>query len=130
MVAVASASDAHHNACVDTLADIRAPLYTCWPALTEALWLLRHEPKAIDAVCRAFRTGLYALLPLDESDLDGIHTVLKRYRKLGAQLADAALVHLAEREGISIVFTLDRRDFTVYRHSRNRPFTILPGGDA
>src|ERR671925_2093053 len=68
-------------------------------------------------VCRAFRSGLYALLPLDESDLGGIHAVLKRYRKLGAQLADAALIHLAEREGISVVFTLDRRDFTVYRPS-------------
>src|SRR5262245_55755627 len=120
MVAVASASDAHHIGCVDILADIRAPLYTCWPVVTEALWLLRQEPKATDAVCRAFQTGLYALLPLDESDLGGISAVLKRYRKLGAQLADAALVHLAERERISVVFTLDRRDFTVYRHSRNR----------
>ena len=47
MVAVASASDAHHVACVDTLADIRAPLYTCWPVVTEALWLLRRERASV-----------------------------------------------------------------------------------
>jgi hypothetical protein len=78
MVAVASVSDSHHIECVDTLQDVRAPLYTCWPVVTEALWLLRQEPKAIDSVCRAFRSGLYSLLALDESDLVGIHAVLKR----------------------------------------------------
>jgi predicted nucleic acid-binding protein len=30
----------------------------------------------------------------------------------GAHLADAALMCIAEREGIDTVFTLDRRDFT------------------
>src|SRR5438270_1413912 len=126
MVAVASRSDAHHIECVRTMAEITAPLYTCWPVVTEALWLLRQDPRAVDAVCRSFQAGVYALLPLDESDVDGIHAVLKRYRSLGAQLADAALVHLADREEIGVVFTLDRRDFTVYRHSRNRAFTIIP----
>jgi predicted nucleic acid-binding protein len=126
MVAAASRSDAHHTECVRTMAEVTAPLYTCWPCVTEALWLLRRDARAVDAVCRSLQSGVYALLPPDESDVDDIHAVLKRYRSLGAQLADAALVHLAEREQISVVFTLDRRDFAVYRHSRNRAFTIIP----
>ena len=47
-------------------------------------------------------------------------------KALNAQLADAALVYLAEREGLDTVFTLDRRDFSVYRFSRNRSFHLLP----
>ena len=45
---------------------------------------------------------------------------------LHPQLADAALIYLAGREGIDTIFTLDRRDLAVYRSARNRPFRILP----
>ena len=37
-----------------------------------------------------------------------------------SRLADAALVHLAERENIDTIFTLDRRDFSIYRTASNR----------
>jgi len=46
-----------------------------------------------------------------------------------AQVADGALVYLAEREGIDTVFTLDRRDFSVYRLRNGRGLRILPGGE-
>lgn len=41
-------------------------------------------------------------------------------------LADAALVRVAERERLHRIFTLDRRDFEVYRPSRAWRFAILP----
>jgi predicted nucleic acid-binding protein len=63
---------------------------------------------------------------LEASDAEPIAKILNRYRKLNAQLADAALVHLAERERLDTVFTLDRRDFSVYRFSGNKSFHILP----
>jgi predicted nucleic acid-binding protein len=41
-------------------------------------------------------------------------------------LADAALVRVAEREGIRKIFTVDREDFSVSRlHGRVRP-NIIP----
>jgi predicted nucleic acid-binding protein len=41
-------------------------------------------------------------------------------------VADAALVAVAEREGVRTVFSVDRGDFTVYRlHGRSR-FTVIP----
>jgi uncharacterized protein len=51
---------------------------------------------------------------------------MKRYQSAGLQLADAALAHLAEREGIRTVFTIDRRDFSIIRLKRNRVLTIIP----
>jgi predicted nucleic acid-binding protein len=54
-----------------------------------------------------------------------IADVMKRYADIRPQLADAALVYLAEREGIDTIFTLDQRDFSVYRSGRRRPFRIL-----
>jgi len=41
-------------------------------------------------------------------------------------LADAALVRVAERERLRRVFTLDRRDFQIYRPARIGRFTIIP----
>ena len=52
--------------------------------------------------------------------------ILVHLMDIRPQLADAALVYLAEREGIDTIFTLDQRDFSVYRSGRRRPFRILP----
>jgi predicted nucleic acid-binding protein len=39
--------------------------------------------------------------------------------------ADAALLRVAERENLRKIFTVDRRDFSVYRlHNRIRPILI------
>jgi nucleoside diphosphate kinase len=40
----------------------------------------------------------FELASLDAVDLSGIGTILTRYRDLGIQLADASLVHLANRD--------------------------------
>lgn len=51
--------------------------------------------------------------------------LMEKYRDLPMDLADAALVRVAEREGRSDVFTLDRRHFSVYRAARRR-FAVVP----
>jgi predicted nucleic acid-binding protein len=62
---------------------------------------------------------------MDEADLSGIAAILAKYQGLGIQLADACLVHLANREGIETVFTLDR-DFGVLRLTRGKKFRVIP----
>jgi predicted nucleic acid-binding protein len=51
---------------------------------------------------------------------------MERYEDIRPQLADAALVYLAERERIDTMFTLDHRDFSIYRTGRKRSFRIVP----
>lgn len=51
---------------------------------------------------------------------------MSKYTDRPMDLADAALVRVAEREGIRKIFTVDGEDFAVYRlHGRLRP-TIIP----
>lgn len=126
IVAILSENDQHHQRCVAELAGLRPPLYTCWPVLTEAQWLLRHDAQAVDGLFRAFQSGLLTLLPLDEDAMPWLAAFLRRYPKIKPDLADATLVYLAEREGIPTVFTLDQRDFSVYRYNRNRHLRIIP----
>lgn len=51
---------------------------------------------------------------------------MAKYQDLPMDMADAALVRVAEREDIRRIMTFDRRDFSVYRLARKGPFTILP----
>jgi predicted nucleic acid-binding protein len=51
---------------------------------------------------------------------------MEKYRNIRPQLADAALVYLAERDSFDTIFTLDRLDFSVYHAGRNRAFLIIP----
>lgn len=126
LVAVLSKDDGHHQACVEILAVLPPPLLTCWPVLTEAAWLLRQQPGAVQKLFEAFDAGLLELLSLEREAVAWIAKFMRRYETIGAQLADAALVYLAERENIRTVFTLDRRDFSVYRLKRNRALKLVP----
>jgi hypothetical protein len=49
-----------------------------------------------------------------------------KYADLPMDFADATLVHVANREGIRQIFTLDHRDFAVYRLKRGRVLKIIP----
>jgi uncharacterized protein len=126
LVALLSAYDQFHHSCLEALSTLAPPLYTCWPVLTEAAWLLRSNPATVESLLESGASGLFKILSLTEEDAIAIAAILKRYRSLKPQLADAALVHLAQRERIYTVFTLDRRDFQVYRPARSRTFRILP----
>jgi hypothetical protein len=53
------------------------------------------------------------VLPLAGSEAKAIADIMRRYEDIRSQLADAALVYLADREGVDTIFTLDRRDFRV-----------------
>jgi len=67
-----------------------------------------------------------ALLPLGEEDIPPIKNLMEKYSDLPMDLADAALVRVAEREGLRRVLTLNQRDFSVYRLPRKGRFILLP----
>jgi hypothetical protein len=127
LVAILSRNDASHERCVAELAELPVPLLTCWPVVTEVLWLLRGNDPAVRGLFRGFADGLWALAPVGGAALPWLEAFLERYRKLGARLADACLVYLAERHGIDTVFSLDYRDFSVYRYKKSKSLKIVPG---
>jgi predicted nucleic acid-binding protein len=125
-VALIHADDRHHGSCREALKKIREPLATAWPAITEAMYLLGFSWKAQDALWRLLEGDAVKILPLEVADLPRMRELMRKYRDLPMDLADAGLVRVAEREKISRVFTIDRRDFELYRPRGIRRFTILP----
>lgn len=126
LVALIHADDRHHSVCVSTLADLREPLGSVWPAFTEAMYLLGFSWRAQDALWELVGRRALSILPLDETDAPRMRELMEHYRDLPMDLADAALVQVAEREGIRKVFTLDQRDFCIYRPARIGQFALIP----
>jgi len=126
LIALVDAGDQHHAKCVAALKAIREPLGTVWPPLVEAMYLLSDQPAAQAAIWEMLERGAVLLLPLDASDVPRIRELMRKYANRPMDLADAALLRVAERENLRKIFTIDRRDFSVYRlHNRSRP-TLIP----
>lgn len=126
LVAILSERDERHRLCLRTLESLSGSLCSCWPVITEGAWILRAYPAAVSLLLRRVSEGIPAILPLSGLEAKPIADLLKKYESMRPQLADATLVHLADRESIDTIFTLDRRDFSVYRSARNRPFRLIP----
>jgi len=126
LVALLDADDQHHARCVAAHRNFREPMATVWPPLTEAMYLLADQPQAQGALWEMLERGALQLLPLDSSDVPRIRELMRKYANRPMDLADAALLRVAEREGFRKIFTVDHRDFSVYRlHGRTRP-TLIP----
>ena len=126
IVALLDRSDAEHRSIVSALKALRDPLVTVWPVVVEAMYLLAFSWQAQKALWEMLETGALRLLSLDTADAPRMKQLMEKYRDRPMDLADAALVRVAEREGLRRILTLDRTDFTVYRLARKGQFTLLP----
>jgi predicted nucleic acid-binding protein len=126
LVAIVARADQYHQLCVEALQDLPGPLFSCWPVITEAAWLLRKHTGAVRQLLSSISEGFLEILPMQSSEAAEIGILLEKYKNIHPQLADAALVYLAERDGFDTIFTLDRRDFLVYQAGRKRAFQIIP----
>ena len=126
LVALLMQPDSHHRRCLEIFKSLKNPLCTCWPVLTEAAWLLRKQRRPLDFISQAHAGGMFTVLDLSGDELGEIAELMRRYEDIRLQLADAAIVHLAEREGIRTVFTTDRRDFSIIRLKHNRTLKLIP----
>ena len=127
LVALLDRADPAHEACVAALKTLRDPLVTVWPAFTEAMYLLGRSWLAQKALWSRLETDALALAPLDGTDAPRMRELMEKYRDLPMDLADAALVRIAERESLTEIFTLDRKHFSAYRPGRRQRFSIVPG---
>lgn len=126
LIALIHADGQHHERCVAALQELTEPLGTVWPVLTEAIYLLSFSWKAQEALWEMLERRVVMLLPLDSQELSRMRELMKKYKDLPMDLADAALVAVAEGEKIRRIFTLDCRDFEVYRPARLGRFILLP----
>jgi len=126
ILALLDRTDRWHAICVETFQHLRLPLLTSEAVLTELFHLVGDNRKEMESSWKFVRSGALLLAAIEDSELPEIHSLMSRYWDRPMDFADATLVYLAKREGLSTVFTVDHADFETYRIDGRRKFRVLP----
>jgi uncharacterized protein len=126
ILALLDRTDRWHRICTETFRQIRLPLVTSEAVLTELFHLVGQRRTEMEAAWRFLLSGALVLAAIEDSELPQIHSLMSRYWDLPMDFADATLVHLARRESLWTIFTVDPGDFATYRIDGRRRFRILP----
>jgi predicted nucleic acid-binding protein len=126
LVSLLDRSQSAHAACASFFATWQGVAVSTEAVLAEATHLLGRVPGGRQSCLDFFLSGGALLVPTTASSLRRCRQLLDEYADLPMDYADATLVTLAEELGSDLVFTTDRRDFSVYRLPRRRRFRIVP----
>jgi predicted nucleic acid-binding protein len=130
ILAIVEADESWHSACLEALQSVRIPLFTTEAVLTELFHLIGRSAHNIGKAWNFVRSGAVTVRPVDDSDLPTLQALMVQYRERPMDFAHATLVHLAARESLSLILTIDRDDFETYRIGGRKKFTILPARGA
>jgi predicted nucleic acid-binding protein len=89
--------------------------------------MLRNHASARAHLLGRVHSQEFILMLLRAGDVPRIDQVFDKYHDQEIDLADACLLHLADREDINAVFTLDRRHFSVFRRANGKALRLLLG---
>lgn len=126
LVALFDPSDRQQEACLQVLRDFNGSLVTAWPVLTEAFYLLNFSWKAQDNLWEFLARGALDVVHLDKKAMSRCRVLMNKYKDFPMDLADSAVVAIAEAMRINTIFTLDHKHFSVYRPRHVKGFELLP----
>jgi predicted nucleic acid-binding protein len=118
--------DEWHEACVEAYDNHRLPWLTSEAVLAEVLHLVLRNLRDDRGVWRLLRAGAIQMSPIGNEELPQIEALMHVYADRPMDFADATLVHLAARERLSTILTVDHDDFETYRLPGRKKFTIFP----
>ena len=124
IVALLDRSEKLHARCATVLEGLERPLVTCEAVIAESCYLLRGLPGASETVLENVERGVFQIPFQLSRSAAPVRRIMRKYRDLPADFADACLVHLAEELNTEDILTLDG-DFQLYRWRRKRPFHLL-----
>ena len=103
-----------------------AVLWTTMPIITETMYFLRTAVEACSEFVGFLRDAhmkVEAFSSLDE--LNRAAVLMKKYRDVPMDFADASLVVLAEKIGVRDILTIDRRGFRAFRVHGRQAFHLV-----
>jgi len=127
VLALLDRSDRWHWPCVEAYNNTDLPLLTTEAVLAEVFHLTYRNLRDLTGVWRLLRSGAIRMASITHDELPQIQRLMDDYADRPMDFADATLVHLAARESIGLILTVDHDDFETYRIGGRKRFTVLPG---
>lgn len=127
VVALVNRDDRYHRTAVDWFRRFRGEMLTTEAVITETAYVLAassaHQRAALVWFQRARAAELLRIEPV--ADHAELAHIIDKYADLPCDYADASLIALAERTGVTAIATVDQRDFSVYRLRGRKRFRLL-----
>jgi predicted nucleic acid-binding protein len=131
--ALADRRDAGHEQCRVWLQELEESetLFIPTTVVTEACYLLdkflgpEREAEFLDSIGPGEQHD-FRLIELTATDISRMAELVRHYADLRLGAADASLVAIAERLGITTIATRNHRDFSVVRPHHVRTLTLIP----
>lgn len=115
LVAYLNRNDPYHSWAVELMKQVRSPMLTTEPVLTEVAYFLRADQVDVDSLFQLLERGAVRVDLQVAAHWPRLRTLMARYNQM--DLADASIVVLSERQMRCQVLTVDRKDFSVYRRN-------------
>ena len=115
LVAYLNRNDPYHAWAVALMKQVRPPMLTCEPVLTEVAYFLRDDELDLDPLFHLLERDVLRLNFDMSTHWPRLRTLMARYEQM--DLTDAAIVVMSELHARCQVLTMDRKDFTVYRRN-------------
>jgi len=126
ILALLNHQDRFHSACIQAVSQLPTPFLTSEAVLTETLYMVAAHGYNVDHAWGLIRSGMVTLGGVGDSDLPVLERLMRQYRDRPMDFADATLVHLAQRESLTTILTVDVADFQIYRIDGRKRFRVLP----
>ena len=115
LVAYLNRNDPYHSWAVELMKQVRSPMLTTEPVLTEVAYFLRADQVDVDPLFQLLERNAIRVDLQIAAHWPRFRTLMARYNQM--DLADASIVVLSERQMRCQVLTVDRKDFSVYRRN-------------
>jgi uncharacterized protein len=115
LVAYLNRNDPYHSWAVALMKQVRSPMLTTEPVLTEVAYFLRADQVDVDPLFQLLERNAVRVDLQVAAHWPRLRTLMARYDQM--DLADASIVVLSERHVRCQVLTVDRKDFSIYRRN-------------
>lgn len=124
LLALLDQRDRHHQRALQFAPTQQQGWITTWPVITETMYFLMERIGIEYAVLMLddVKAGAIRVWDIPLAQVDQMQRLMRRYKTLPMDLADASLVLLAEHLGSGRILTTDQRDFGAYRWKSRNPF--------
>jgi predicted nucleic acid-binding protein len=122
LVGLLNRNDPWSSWCVGVLEQLAPPFYTCEAVLAEA----SHFLGSMAQVCQLLEEGEMVIAFEAKHERRRLCQLMSKYSQMS--FTDACIIRMAEIHRDSIVWTLDRQDFSAYRLRQREPVRFIAPG--
>jgi predicted nucleic acid-binding protein len=130
LVALLSKTDVKHQLVLSLYGKLTKPMLVPQTVLAETAYMVGRSAgmMAVTVFLRSLRVrgSRLRLCALTEQDIDRIAEILEEYQDSRIDFVDASVMAIAERYQTSTIFTIDQRDFRIFRPRHVDHLWLLP----